>query len=569
MQRVPRRLADPWQARRRSAYPQPRVKDTPIYGIAQPCTLAGKFARPRSKNRERDGSMRCRIGIKAVLVVACAAVVSGCAQLHAVTDEGHIKETSEQFSRVDQHSSYPAMRRGTFEQVNLLELIDPKGESQFEKYSHVWSHPPSGSSHGRQYDQVLSWFGRQPDVGDWKRQRRNSVQDKILAVSTSRCNVFKTYLRRQQVDVNFTLGALTTASGVLGAVLPGVNASRNLAGAAGLFSGLRSEYNQSYYSNLAAHVIVQGIELRQNRLRKELVEARQGKSVEDYSMEAAINDAIVIDGTCSTVSGLIEAQEAIREVESPGLKTAARVIAGNAALRALSQASSADLLDNGQLEKLVAIAGADVPSMLVSSTKPVEQPTPDSRVMLARSAQARIALHIDSAAQLTARTYSEFKEKEEQKTKEKEKDSKPAPAAMDPGALRSAVAQSLSEAVLKPLIQSQPPGVLTQCVSALAAVTEALVNAQTHWQLVQSDPAKRVNAQLVLAQAQANAVAAADRVDRVAYAANAEVDSRTAVLLGLLKQKAAQDGGLKIAKGDDLTSAVKAPFVPGAGTGCP
>lgn len=495
---------------------------------------------------------------KIVLVVASATIVSGCAQLHAVTDEDHIKETKEQFSRVDQHSSYPAMRRGTFEQVNLLELIDPQGNSQTDKYNHIWNHQNAGSSHGQKYDQVLSWFGRQPDVGDWKRLRRNSVQDKILAVSTSRCNVFKTYLRRQQVDVNFTLGSLTTAAGVLGAVLPGVTASRNLAGAAGFFSGLRSEYNQSYYSNLAAHVIVQGIELRQNRLKKELLETRQGKSVEEYSMEAAINDAIVIDGNCSTVSGLIEAQEAIREVESPGLKTAARVIAGNAALRELSQASSSDLLNNGRLEKLVAIAGADVPSMLVSSTKPMERSTPDSGIALARGAPTRVAVHIDNMAHQVARAYKELQEKSP----------KPSEAAIDANALKLAVVASLSAAVLDPLLQDKPPGSFKQCILALGAPSEALISAQANWQIAQSDPSKRINAQMALTQAQAAAVAAAARVERVADLATSEIDVRINLMLSALKQKATQDDWLKTVKIDDLTGAIKTPFVVGEGAGC-
>lgn len=56
------------------------------------------------------------------LASATALLVRGCAQFQSATDEGHRRETVEQFSRLDQHSNYPAIRRESFEQVNLLEL---------------------------------------------------------------------------------------------------------------------------------------------------------------------------------------------------------------------------------------------------------------------------------------------------------------------------------------------------------------------------------------------------------------------------------------------------------------
>lgn len=53
----------------------------------------------------------------------------GCASWRASFNETVSSEASEQYSSVDRHSSYPVIRRNVFEQVNLLELIDPKHES--------------------------------------------------------------------------------------------------------------------------------------------------------------------------------------------------------------------------------------------------------------------------------------------------------------------------------------------------------------------------------------------------------------------------------------------------------
>lgn len=450
------------------------------------------------------------------------ALLGGCAQFAAVIDGGHLKETKEQFSRVDQHSSFPAVRREVFEQVNLLEMIDPKGESVKDGFTHDWDSKRKkidGKGHlnaGERYDLVLSWFSLQPDQNDWKRMRRNSVQDKIIAVSTSRCNVFKTYLRRQQVDVNFMLGSLTTASGILGAVLPGINASRNLAGAAGLFSGLRSEYNQSYYSNLAAHVIVQGIELRQNRLKKELMEGRQNRTVANYSMEAAISDAIVIDGNCSAVAGLIEAQESIREVENPGLKMAARAMASAAALREINQTPFSQLMKDGSLEKLLAAAGSHVPSLQVTSTRGGD-PTGGMGNSLgnARDAVTRLAAQIDYRAATVESEFDRLQLKAEKDKTEK--------STLASSQVRASFTAIVTKAVFNPLVNA-PTAVLTACVQALGTPTAALGAANATLLLSQANPDQRIAAQLALDQAKAVAVAATSRVEAIVLAATNAID---------------------------------------------
>lgn len=297
----------------------------------------------------------------------------GCASFRAGFNETINKEASEQYQSVDRHSSYPVLRRENFEQVNLLELIDPHRQSAPAGVKDWNEHDKI--NYGRQYDTTLAWF-RDTKIpsNDEKALIRDDVQDKILAVSTSRCNVYKTFLRRQQADVNFSLGALTTVSGVLGALLPGARAASNLAGTAGIFSGIQAEYNQAYYSNLAAHVIVQAIELRQNRLKKELMEGRRDKSIQAYSMGAAINDALVVDGSCSALAGLMEAQDSIKEVETPGLRMAARAMTSAKALQEINARPISELQANGSLDRLLAVAAGNVPSLLVTSGKPSTGP---------------------------------------------------------------------------------------------------------------------------------------------------------------------------------------------------
>ncbi|MFM7331920.1 MAG: hypothetical protein ACKO1L_09720, partial [Brachymonas sp.] len=245
-----------------------------------------------------------------------------------------------------------------------------------------------------------------------KQQHRNSVQDRILSVSTSRCNVFKTYLRRQQSDVNFNLGAATTAAGVLGAVLPGATASRNLAGTAGLFSGLQAEFNSSYYSNLAAHVIVQGIELHQQRLLATLVKERQTKTVAEYSMEAAIRDAIHFDGTCSTVVGLIEAAESIKDVVNPGIPLAARVMAATRAMAELQQTTDfKELVDSGRIDKLLKITSLNTSPLVVSMAGKSPAQGLQEGIAAAQGAKIAVAARINEAAAEAGKAYTDAQTK--------------------------------------------------------------------------------------------------------------------------------------------------------------
>ena len=431
------------------------------------------------------------------LAAASLLMLGGCAQL--MPDRQHQIESSEQVSGIDRHSSFPAMRRSFYEQINMVEMVDPDGRAKLA-YRDAWGNQDSGDRNwGVRYDLVLGWFRSNTEATPAQKQlHRNSVQDKILSVSVSRCNVFKTFLRRQQSDVSFLLGSATTAAGVLGAVLPGVTASRNLAGAAGLFSGVQAEYNSSYYSNLAAHVIVQGIELRQARLQKELVQTRQSLGIDAYSMEAAISDAIVMDGTCSTVVGLREAADSIQESNNPGLAKAAEIMAGVRAMNEIANAEKvSDLAESGKLARLLKQTAVVSSPLVVAAVKP--------EAAAAASLQNTLADASDGVQQLKAvvegaRLKAVTRLAQAQAALDK--------AEQAPANLADKVAAKLGAEVNK-TITSLP---MKACVAALTTPALALGSAEAAARLKPKDEAARIQAEQALQTARANAKAAAQRV---------------------------------------------------------
>nr|VFK22612.1 MAG: hypothetical protein BECKLFY1418C_GA0070996_11231 [Candidatus Kentron sp. LFY] len=102
------------------------------------------------------------------------------------------------------------------------------------------------------------------------KQKRNEIQDRLMAASEQRCNVYKIYLKRIHAKANFYTGSLATILGGAGAIVTGVDGARILSGLAGITSGVRAEFNQAVFVNLAIPVITKGIESRRNDIRKEI-----------------------------------------------------------------------------------------------------------------------------------------------------------------------------------------------------------------------------------------------------------------------------------------------------------
>ncbi|GAP36534.1 hypothetical protein [Piscinibacter sakaiensis] len=468
-----------------------------------------------------------RLAVAALLLAA--ALLPGCAQLRAALDESVDGASPEQFSGTDKHGAYPAIRRKTFEQINLVELIDPAGLARAH-YPDAWQRAEALGEDGesRRLDLALADFRSRLATMDpaSARRHRNGVQDRMLQVSTSRCNVFKTYLRRQQSDTNFLLGSATTVAGVLGAILPGVNASRNLAGTAGIFSGVQAEFNSSYYSNLAAHVIVQGIETLQQRLLNQLMKDRQTLDLTDYGMEAAIKDALYLDGTCSTVAGLIEAAESIKESTNPGLPRAAEVLASVKAMQAIAQAEKiGPLAQTGELEKLLKLTAPKSAPLVASVTAPSEPGQDASRASRqAAAAPARLALWIDQqAAQLPA-VFAAAQA------------ALPASAPKADAGLGAKAAQAYRDELKDVASQARLP----ECVAALRKPAQALAEAEVKRDLAPTGGTARIQAETEVAIAAAQLLARTQTIEWQLAQAVAHATARATAWKAALGDKAVQ-----------------------------
>ncbi|MFT4101062.1 MAG: hypothetical protein QM674_08520 [Burkholderiaceae bacterium] len=111
----------------------------------------------------------------------------------------------------------------------------------------------------------------------------------------------------------------TTILAGAGAIATPATTVRALSGLAGISSGVGAELQQSYFSNLATQVIVPGIDLARADLRTEIA-SKRGRSISEYTLEAAIADAARYHGACSMNAGLEHSGKAVVEISNPGVR---------------------------------------------------------------------------------------------------------------------------------------------------------------------------------------------------------------------------------------------------------
>lgn len=171
--------------------------------------------------------------------------------------------------------------------------------------------------------------------------RRNRVQERLLAASVQRCGEYKQFLKQLEGETNWLIGSLTTAAGAAGAIVTGVDAARILAGVAAVFSGVRAEFNESFFQRLTIQVITEGLEARRREIYSQ-IQPRQRTDIASYPLEAAVKDALDYHSACSLIAGLEHAALSIERAENPGLRGAERALVQSKRLQAIA----ADKLDD-------------------------------------------------------------------------------------------------------------------------------------------------------------------------------------------------------------------------------
>ncbi len=141
--------------------------------------------------------------------------------------------------------------------------------------------------------------------------RRNRVQDRLVSASEIRCADFKKDVHRFKGDLNFISKAVATALSTAGGLAGGM-ASQILSGTSAGVLGIGTAADEAYLNALTLSVIVKAIDDKRAEILTD-IRAKQKMSFSNYSVEAAVSDALAYHQSCSLLAGLTKADETVSE----------------------------------------------------------------------------------------------------------------------------------------------------------------------------------------------------------------------------------------------------------------
>ncbi|RHW18653.1 hypothetical protein D1610_00315 [Sphingomonas gilva] len=185
-------------------------------------------------------------------------------------------------------------------------------------------------------DQLRAYeFDRGPGKGDATEQtlwRRNEVVDALIAVSNDKCGSYSAHLKTFDGQTNSALSVLAILTGGVGGIVQGAEAARILSGSSAMLSGSRTAINESWFSSQTIHVLVAAYEKSRERQLRDITN-RQACPMTSYTLMDGFGDAMRYHASCSILTGLAEAAQAIERSDQPGLDTMRRQLADLASIQ--------------------------------------------------------------------------------------------------------------------------------------------------------------------------------------------------------------------------------------------
>jgi uncharacterized protein YceK len=242
---------------------------------------------------------------KTIFVATLAALLSftGCSSIRKVTapDDENLLSGAGSIMKRSTSGEGKATTEG-FEEIDLQALLKTYGlDSPIE----------------------VSGMQTQKSKTEEYRYRRNDLQERLINASNQRCS---TYIRtlvssKSQTQMGWT-GLSTLFSGAA-AVVQHASTAKALAAGSTISSGLLSTYNEAYFNNLALTVISSGITKQRESILKS-ISNQKDKSLSDYSVNAAIADALAYHAACNMVAGMEAAAKATSSAQAATFSPLAR-----------------------------------------------------------------------------------------------------------------------------------------------------------------------------------------------------------------------------------------------------
>lgn len=149
---------------------------------------------------------------------------------------------------------------------------------------------------------------------------RNEIQDRILAAANQRCHLWKNYYSTASSTVGFVSGVTAATTGAAAVAFSPESTKDALTALSSTATAVGTNYDKSYLFGLTLGVIYQGVDSRRANILKSILGKRVSGSevapLGNYTLSAAIEDALEYHGACSVASGAQEAAERIADARN-------------------------------------------------------------------------------------------------------------------------------------------------------------------------------------------------------------------------------------------------------------
>lgn len=139
--------------------------------------------------------------------------------------------------------------------------------------------------------------------------RRNDLQERLISASNQRCGAYLRTIVSSKATTQTAWTSLASLFSGAAAVLPDVQTAKALAASSTVSTSVLSTYNEAYFNNLAINTISAGISKKREGILASISNS-QKKTLTEYSVNAAVSDAINYHAACNIVSGMEAASQA-------------------------------------------------------------------------------------------------------------------------------------------------------------------------------------------------------------------------------------------------------------------
>lgn len=146
------------------------------------------------------------------------------------------------------------------------------------------------------------------------KKKRNQIQSEIMARSDANCAKFRKFLFAVHGTRKLFLRSITLAMSGAGTIVTG-GASQVFSGISTGFQGVDETYDAEILQKQAITLILQTIRSTRKSLKKDINDNRKKLEIDDYSVEAAVQDAGEYHNLCSLTEALAVLGSAVEENE--------------------------------------------------------------------------------------------------------------------------------------------------------------------------------------------------------------------------------------------------------------